>query len=73
MSELLMWEYRTETLGAALSGPKDQELEDLLNQWGCEGWEVISAFALSGSNKIKVIAKRPLSERSRRQREWPNY
>jgi hypothetical protein len=73
MSELSLWEYRAETIGSTWSRLKDQDLEAVLNEWGEEGWEIINAFATSGSNKIKVIAKRPLSERGRRQRNWPSY
>lgn len=73
MGEPFLWEYRSETFGSAWSGLKDQALEAALNEWGAEGWEVINAIAIPGSNKVKVIAKRPLSERSRRQRDWPNY
>ena len=62
-----------ESIGSVWSSLKDKDLEAILNAWGEEGWEVISAFPTAGSNKIKVIAKRPLSERSRRQRNWPNY
>ncbi len=73
MSELSMWEYRAESIGSTWSGLKDEDLQAILNEWGEEGWEIISAFPISGSNKIKVLAKRPLTERNRRQRSWPNY
>jgi len=73
MSELSMWEYRAESIGSSWRGLKDEDLQAILNEWGEEGWEVINAFAVSGSNKVKVIAKRPLSERGRRQRNWPSY
>jgi hypothetical protein len=73
MNEPSLWEYRAESFGSAWSGLKDQDLEAVLNEWGAEGWEVINAIALPGGNKVKLIAKRPLSERSRRQRDWPNY
>jgi hypothetical protein len=73
MREISIWEYRVESMGSGLSGIKDEDLQAILNEWGEEGWEVINAFALSSSTKIKVIAKRPLTERSRRQRDWPNY
>jgi hypothetical protein len=73
MSEISMWEYRAETMGSAWSGLKDEDLEAILNEWGSEGWEIISAFWPSGSSNIKVIAKRRLTERGRRQRDWPSY
>jgi len=73
MSTEPLWEYRAESIGSLWSSLKDNELQGILNAWGEEGWEVISAFAISGSNKIKIIAKRPLSQQGRRQRNWPNY
>ena len=73
MGDISLWEYRAESIGSTWSGLKDEDLQAILNEWGADGWEVISAFAHSGSNKIKVLAKRPLTERSRRQRDWPNY
>jgi hypothetical protein len=65
------WEYRVQTLGKALSGPKDEEFTALLNTWGEEGWEIISVTPIEGSNKVRVTAKRPLTTASRRRRSMP--
>jgi hypothetical protein len=65
------WEYQVDTLGSALHSPKDEELETVLNEWGEDGWEVISVITPSGSNKIRIVARRPLTAASRRRRSWP--
>jgi Domain of unknown function (DUF4177) len=65
------WEYQVGSIGSALHSPKDEELETLLNEWGEDGWEVISIIAPSGSTKIRIVAKRPLTVESRRRRSWP--
>jgi hypothetical protein len=72
MAESLKWEYRVEIAGSTLSTMKNDALEELLNGWGEEGWEVISVFHLPNSNKMRLIAKRPLSLTSRRRRSWPS-
>ena len=71
MAELVQWEYRVETVGSGLSGIKDPALEQLINDWGQQGWEVISVENPASSNKIRLVAKRPLSSSTRRQRSWP--
>lgn len=65
------WEYQVDTIGSALHSPKDEELEILLNEWGEDGWEVISIITPTGSNKIRIVARRPLTEVNRRRRNWP--
>jgi hypothetical protein len=65
------WEYQVDTIGSALHSPKDEELETLLNEWGEDGWEVISIITPTGSNKIRIVARRPLTEVNRRRRNWP--
>jgi hypothetical protein len=65
------WEYRVQTVGSFWSGVKADELEQLLNEWGEEGWEVVSTHILENANKINVIAKRPLSSTTRRFRSMP--
>ena len=64
-------EYRVQTVGSFWSGVKADELEQLLNEWGEEGWEVVSTHILENTNKINVIAKRPLSSTTRRFRSMP--
>ncbi|MGD2155334.1 MAG: DUF4177 domain-containing protein [Anaerolineales bacterium] len=73
MTKAIQWEYRVEMFGSALRSPKEEELESVLNEWGEEGWEAISVFQASGSNKIRVVAKRPLSSTERRRRSRPGW
>ena len=69
--ETQLWEYRVQTVGTCWTGVKADELEQLLNEWGEEGWEVVSTHILENMNKINVIAKRPLTDRARRRRSMP--
>ena len=72
MSETItQWEYRVQTVGSLWSGVKADELENLLNEWGEAGWEVVSTHILENANKINVIAKRPLTDRVKRARSMP--
>ena len=71
--EIKQWEYRVQTVGAFFSGVKAEELEELLNEWGEDGWEVVSTHIIENANKINVIAKRPLTDRVRRERSRPSY
>ena len=70
--EIKQWEYRVQTVGAFWSGVKADELEGLLNEWGTEGWEVVSTHILENVNKINVIAKRPLTRETIRRRSMPS-
>ena len=71
--ETKLWEYRVQTVGGFWSGVKADELEQLLNEWGEQGWEVVSTHIIETANKINVIAKRPLTDRVRRARSMPSY
>jgi len=71
MAETTQWEYRSETVGSFWSEPKNEAVEAMLNEWGEQGWEVISVTAVQNSNKMRVVAKRPLTHATRRQRSWP--
>jgi hypothetical protein len=71
--EIKNWEYRVQTVGGFFSGVKAEELEELLNEWGEDGWEVISTHIIENANKINVIAKRPLTDRTRRERSRPSF
>ena len=71
MVELQKWEYRFKTLGSVLKGIRDEELQELLDEWGNEGWEIIAVTQDSGTNKVRLFAKRPLTDRARRQRSIP--
>jgi len=72
MADTIQWEYRIETFGTYWSRPKDENLQDTLDEWGEEGWDVISVYAASTGERITVVAKRPLSMGTRRQRSWPS-
>jgi hypothetical protein len=71
--ELQKWEYRVQTVGGFFSGVKAEVLEQLLNEWGEEGWEVVSTHIIENANKINVIAKRPLTRETMRRRSMPQY
>jgi hypothetical protein len=66
--EMQKWEYRVQTVGGFFKGVPADELEELLNEWGVDGWEVVSTHILENANKINVIAKRPLTRTARRER-----
>jgi hypothetical protein len=70
MDEIKQWEYRVQTIGSML-GTKDENIEATLDAWGAEGWEAINVYTPSGSGKITIVAKRPLTERTRRMRSMP--
>jgi hypothetical protein len=69
--EIQKWEYRVQTVGSFWSGVKAEALEALLNEWGEQGWELVSTHILENANKINVIAKRPLTRAARRFRSMP--
>ena len=71
MAEENRWEYHVETLGSFWSGIKDDELQELINAWGEEGWEILQVLNLPNSEKLRIIAKRPLKGAVRRRRSWP--
>jgi Domain of unknown function (DUF4177) len=71
MVESNQWEYLAMSVGSFWTMPNDEDLESALNELGQDGWEVVSAFAQHASNKVRVIAKRPLSPDRRRRRNWP--
>lgn len=70
-NELPKWEYRVQTVGGFWAGVNAGELEELLNEWGAEGWEVVSTHIIENANKINVIAKRPLTRETIRRRSMP--
>ena len=71
--DIKQWEYRVQTVGGFFSGVKAEVLEELLNEWGKDGWELVSTNIIENANKINVIAKRPLTDRVRRERSRPAY
>lgn len=68
MIEQSKWEYRVQSFGSALRGVKEADLEAELNAWGEDGWEVVSAAPTQRTNKLVVVAKRPVSSGSRHRR-----
>ena len=70
MAETLQWEYRVLTIGG-VSGTKDEQIEDTLNDWGLEGWDAIHVYTPSQSGKVTIVAKRPLTATGRRRSSWP--
>jgi len=72
MTEEIQWEYRVQTIGSALVGTKDEQIEATLNEWGEEGWEAINVYTPSNSSKVTIVAKRPLGSSERRRRSMPN-
>jgi hypothetical protein len=71
MTETTQWEYQAISLGSFWNIAKPEEIEAALNQLGAESWEVVSVYTHHGSNKTHIVAKRPLSGETRRQRSWP--
>ena len=67
---MLQWDYQVETVGSFFGGIKDEQLNQLLNDWGEEGWEVISLVHPPNSEKMRVIAKRTIDRPARRPRRW---
>ncbi len=65
------WEYRVLTVGGAISGAKDEQIEAVLNEWGLEGWEATQVYTPSQSNKVTIVAKRMVTARSRRFSSMP--
>ncbi len=68
--ETKQWEYRVQTIGGVF-GTKDEDIQATLNDWGTDGWEAFNVYTPSGSGKITIVAKRPLTERARRLRSMP--
>lgn len=71
MDDIPKWEYQVQTFGGAMGGPKDDALTLALDEWGAEGWEVISVHNLDSSQKVRVVARRPLSRATHRSRTYP--
>jgi len=69
--QITKWEYRVETFGNIFKGPKDEALMEDLDIWGEDGWEVVNVLSRTNSEKITVIAKRPLTLGSLRRRSMP--
>ncbi|HET9590473.1 MAG TPA: hypothetical protein VFO91_16930 [Anaerolineales bacterium] len=68
--EMKQWEYRVQTIGS-IFGTKDEYIQAALDDWGAEGWEAINVYTPYGSGKVTIVAKRLLTERTRRMRSMP--
>jgi len=68
--ETKQWEYRVQTIGGTF-GTKEELIETALDEWCAEGREVINVYTPYGSGKITIVAKRPLTERTRRMSSMP--
>ncbi|MBA4421040.1 MAG: hypothetical protein C0391_07810 [Anaerolinea sp.] len=71
MEEKQYWEYRVENLGNAWKNPKSDEIAAVLNQWGLEGWDVIS-ISHTPVGAVTAVAKRRLSDTGRRRHSLNN-
>ena len=71
MSKTSRWEYQVLSMGSGLKGPKDEQLQLVLNELGNQGWESASIYTQGQSPKVTIVVKRPLSESTRRQRSMP--
>ena len=69
--EFKQWEYRVQTIGS-MFGTKDEDIQGTLDEWGSEGWEAVSVYNPYGAGNITIVAKRSLSERTRRARSMPS-
>ena len=69
--EIKQWEYRVQTIGGSMFGTKDEQIEATLDEWGMEGWEAINVYTPYGSGKVTIVAKRVLTEQTRRRRSRP--
>lgn len=69
MSENTQWEYRVEKF-SNWKGIKPEEVNEALNLWGEEGWEVIG-FAGAADGTLWVTAKRHVTLNARRMRTIP--
>ena len=71
MNAHIIWEYRVETIGSTFRGTSDEDVEETLNEWGLDGWEVITFHPIQGSNKITIVARREqLSTRRKKDKTW---
>ena len=50
--EMKQWEYRVQQVGGFFKGVPADELEELLNTWGVEGWEVVSTHILEIAERM---------------------
>jgi len=73
MTTTMQWVYQVLTLGTTFRAVKDDELEATLNLLGEDGWEIVNIYPVSGSNKMRVLTKKPLTDADRRRSSLPGY
>ena len=71
MAEHRQWEYYVETVGSAWKGTSDETLFSVFTALGQAGWEVFSVEQIENSNKVRIVAKRPVAGPIRRRSTWP--
>jgi hypothetical protein len=64
------WEYRAKTIGS-MFGSRDENIQDVLNEWGQAGWEAFNVYTPYGGGKVTIVPKRPLLQATRRPRTGP--
>lgn len=69
-TEIQKWEYQVLTIGF-IFGTKDEAIEETLNTWGEQGWEVTHVYTPENSGKVTIVAKRPLTRETIRRRSMP--
>ncbi len=71
MADSVQWEYIVQTVGSLIRSPKDEEVQELLNAWGEEGWELVAATPMTNSFALKLVGKRLLTSSERRRKSMP--
>ena len=64
------WEYHVASMGSFF-GTKDEQIENMLNELGEQGWEAVNVFCQTNSSKVTIVAKRLLDRSTRRWRSMP--
>ena len=72
MDELKSWEYQVKTFGHTWKSAKPEEINEELDIWGAEGWEVVSSCFNPGGSML-VIAKRLLTDSNKRRKTRQIY
>lgn len=59
------WEYKVLKVGIGLKGFRAEEIEEELNLWGEDGWELIAATRYQA--EFVTVLKRPVGGSRRRE------
>jgi len=65
------WQYRVESVGSWIRGPRDGQLAEMLDGWAAEGWELVCAVPREGTQAVTLIARRRVTRQERRRRTRP--